>query len=209
MQTSSTFRFCPTASIDLSHFANRNNQGIDAQNRMFILGMVCVGKFPHNSPPKSCLMQKRTLSKKIADRDNWQVRVGGRPVIWLDNRPAEGLGWSNFLRMGNEQWTNLLLAWCLMGGGTCAECNSCTFLNGINWIHDMGVGCLRVLVWGLDIAIGNWTKMGWGDYRQCIWMLQLAELLRKKLNNDCLQWLCYLSTTGVYGDYGGAWVDEK
>lgn len=39
-------------------------------------------------------------------------------------------------------------------------------------------------------------------------MLQHAELLRRKLNNDCLQWLCYLSTTGVYGDCGGAWVDE-
>lgn len=24
-----------------------------------------------------------------------------------------------------------------------------------------------------------------------------------------LQWLCYLSTVGVYGDHGGAWVDEE
>ncbi|XP_024975952.1 uncharacterized protein LOC112513807 isoform X2 [Cynara cardunculus var. scolymus] len=44
-------------------------------------------------------------------------------------------------------------------------------------------------------------------------MLQHAEVLRRKLNNDCLQWLCYLSTTGlfyscIYGDCGGAWVDE-
>nr|KAJ0220841.1 hypothetical protein LSAT_V11C200081720 [Lactuca sativa] len=40
-------------------------------------------------------------------------------------------------------------------------------------------------------------------------MLQHAELLRKKLNNQHLQWLCYLSTTSVYGDCGGAWVDEN
>ncbi|KAI3799060.1 hypothetical protein L1987_34350 [Smallanthus sonchifolius] len=40
-------------------------------------------------------------------------------------------------------------------------------------------------------------------------MLQHAQLLRRKLNSDCLQWLCYLSTTGVYGDCGGAWVDEN
>ncbi|KAJ0704159.1 putative NAD(P)-binding domain superfamily [Helianthus annuus] len=40
-------------------------------------------------------------------------------------------------------------------------------------------------------------------------MLQHAELLRSKLNSDYLQWLCYLSTTSVYGDCGGAWVDEN
>ncbi|XP_076959830.1 uncharacterized protein LOC143636019 isoform X2 [Bidens hawaiensis] len=39
-------------------------------------------------------------------------------------------------------------------------------------------------------------------------MLQHAELLRRNLNGGGLQWLCYLSTTGVYGDCGGAWVDE-
>lgn len=26
---------------------------------------------------------------------------------------------------------------------------------------------------------------------------------------DRLQWICYLSTVGVYGDHGGAWVDEE
>ncbi|KAI3722539.1 hypothetical protein L2E82_33578 [Cichorium intybus] len=40
-------------------------------------------------------------------------------------------------------------------------------------------------------------------------MLQHAELLRKKLNNEHLQWLCYLSTTSVYVDCGGEWVDEN
>ncbi|GJV72748.1 putative NAD(P)-binding Rossmann-fold superfamily protein [Tanacetum coccineum] len=40
-------------------------------------------------------------------------------------------------------------------------------------------------------------------------MLQHADLLKMRINNECLQWLCYLSTTGVYGDCGGAWVDEN
>jgi len=26
--------------------------------------------------------------------------------------------------------------------------------------------------------------------------------------SDALEWLCYYSTVGVYGDYGGAWIDE-
>ncbi|KAL4577370.1 hypothetical protein LXL04_013479 [Taraxacum kok-saghyz] len=39
-------------------------------------------------------------------------------------------------------------------------------------------------------------------------VLQHAKLLKKKLNNKHLQWLCYLSTTSVYGDCGGEWVDE-
>nr|GFA09075.1 putative NAD(P)-binding Rossmann-fold superfamily protein [Tanacetum cinerariifolium] len=38
-------------------------------------------------------------------------------------------------------------------------------------------------------------------------MPQHADLLKKRLNNECFQWLCYLSTTGVYGDCGGAWLD--
>uniref|UniRef100_A0A6N2KP73 NAD-dependent epimerase/dehydratase domain-containing protein n=1 Tax=Salix viminalis TaxID=40686 RepID=A0A6N2KP73_SALVM len=39
-------------------------------------------------------------------------------------------------------------------------------------------------------------------------MLQHGELLRSTLLDGNLQWLCYLSSTGVYGHYGGAWVDE-
>ncbi|WP_019645575.1 SDR family oxidoreductase [Novispirillum itersonii] len=35
-----------------------------------------------------------------------------------------------------------------------------------------------------------------------------AALLRQKLHDGSLQWAGYLSTTGVYGDHGGNWVDE-
>ncbi|MED6197885.1 hypothetical protein PIB30_061064 [Stylosanthes scabra] len=39
-------------------------------------------------------------------------------------------------------------------------------------------------------------------------MLQHEELLRSSLVNGNLQWLCYLSSTSVYGDCGGELVDE-
>ena len=37
----------------------------------------------------------------------------------------------------------------------------------------------------------------------------LLPLLEPMLRRQPLQWLGYLSTTGVYGDSGGAWVDES
>ncbi|XP_044509885.1 protein YeeZ isoform X2 [Mangifera indica] len=40
-------------------------------------------------------------------------------------------------------------------------------------------------------------------------MLQHMELLRSTLVDGHLQWLGYLSSTGVYGNCGGAWVDEE
>ncbi|XVE56096.1 hypothetical protein DITRI_Ditri03aG0209800 [Diplodiscus trichospermus] len=39
-------------------------------------------------------------------------------------------------------------------------------------------------------------------------MLQHGELLSSMLMESNLQWLCYLSSTSVYGDCGGACVDE-
>ncbi|PRQ27096.1 putative NAD(P)-binding domain-containing protein [Rosa chinensis] len=39
-------------------------------------------------------------------------------------------------------------------------------------------------------------------------MLQHEQLLRKALLGGNLQWLCYLSSTSVYGNCGGEWVDE-
>ncbi|KFK44087.1 hypothetical protein AALP_AA1G214400 [Arabis alpina] len=39
-------------------------------------------------------------------------------------------------------------------------------------------------------------------------MLRNVELVRDMLLNGNLRWLCYLSSTSVYGDYGGAWVTE-
>ncbi|KAM6565832.1 hypothetical protein CsatA_024960 [Cannabis sativa] len=40
-------------------------------------------------------------------------------------------------------------------------------------------------------------------------LLQHEELLKKKLMDGNLQWLCYLSTTSIYGNCGGEWVDEE
>ncbi|XP_056162528.1 uncharacterized protein LOC115679604 [Syzygium oleosum] len=39
-------------------------------------------------------------------------------------------------------------------------------------------------------------------------MLQHREFLERVLRDGNLQWLCYLSSTGVYGDCGGEWVNE-
>ncbi|MCL7025586.1 hypothetical protein MKW94_027241 [Papaver nudicaule] len=35
-----------------------------------------------------------------------------------------------------------------------------------------------------------------------------GNLLKSRLSGGKLQWICYLSSTSVYGDCGGAWVDE-
>lgn len=40
-------------------------------------------------------------------------------------------------------------------------------------------------------------------------MLQHKELLKEILTDGNLQWLGYLSSTSVYGNCGGAWVDEE
>lgn len=40
-------------------------------------------------------------------------------------------------------------------------------------------------------------------------MLQHGELLKNGLMGGSLQWLCYLSSTSVYGNCGGEWVDEE
>ncbi|KAL1209368.1 hypothetical protein V5N11_028444 [Cardamine amara subsp. amara] len=39
-------------------------------------------------------------------------------------------------------------------------------------------------------------------------MLRNVQLVRDKLSSGNLRWLCYLSSTSVYGDCGGAWVNE-
>ncbi|KAL9250624.1 YeeZ-like protein [Drosera capensis] len=39
-------------------------------------------------------------------------------------------------------------------------------------------------------------------------ILQLEEFLKSSLMGGELRWLCYLSSTSVYGDSKGAWVDE-
>ncbi|CAL5384880.1 unnamed protein product [Camellia sinensis] len=39
-------------------------------------------------------------------------------------------------------------------------------------------------------------------------ILQHEELLKSRLMDGNLKWLCYLSSTSVYGNCGGMWVDE-
>ncbi|XP_060193153.1 uncharacterized protein LOC132622557 isoform X1 [Lycium barbarum] len=52
------------------------------------------------------------------------------------------------------------------------------------------------------------TVLGVGD--PCaLQMLRHKELLKERLKGGNLQWLGYLSSTSVYGDFSGAWVDEE
>ncbi|KAI4366348.1 hypothetical protein MLD38_022235 [Melastoma candidum] len=62
---------------------------------------------------------------------------------------------------------------------------------------------LRVLEEQTHLLVSIPPMKGIGDP-----MLRHAELLRTTLRQGNLRWLCYLSSTSVYGDCGGAWVDE-
>ncbi|KAK9165441.1 hypothetical protein Scep_000632 [Stephania cephalantha] len=46
--------------------------------------------------------------------------------------------------------------------------------------------------------------VGYGDP----FLDQCEDRLRRRIANGNLQWLCYLSSTSVYGDCNGEWVDE-
>ncbi len=58
----------------------------------------------------------------------------------------------------------------------------------------------RALAGTTDVVVTVPPELGRGD--------PVLQLLGPILRELPLQWLGYLSTTGVYGDTGGAWVDE-
>ncbi|XP_059634060.1 uncharacterized protein LOC132276589 [Cornus florida] len=62
---------------------------------------------------------------------------------------------------------------------------------------------LNVLNYHTHLLISIPVLKGIGDP-----ILQHEELLKSRLMDGDLQWLCYLSSTSVYGNCGGAWVDE-
>lgn len=70
--------------------------------------------------------------------------------------------------------------------------------------NDNELGCLNSLVEATHLLVSIPPVVGLGDpvlYRH-------RDLLKSALCNGNLQWMCYLSSTSVYGDCGGAWVDE-
>ncbi|KAF5455867.1 hypothetical protein F2P56_025400 [Juglans regia] len=62
---------------------------------------------------------------------------------------------------------------------------------------------LEIMKYHTHVVVSIPPVVGIGDP-----VLQHQELLRSSLMDGNLQWLCYLSSTSVYGDCGGAWVDE-
>ncbi|XP_041017257.1 uncharacterized protein LOC121259657 isoform X3 [Juglans microcarpa x Juglans regia] len=63
---------------------------------------------------------------------------------------------------------------------------------------------LEIMKYHTHVVVSIPPVVGIGDP-----VLQHKELLRSSLTDGGnLQWLCYLSSTSVYGDCGGAWVDE-
>ncbi|CAK9158742.1 unnamed protein product [Ilex paraguariensis] len=62
---------------------------------------------------------------------------------------------------------------------------------------------LNILNYHTHVLVSIPPVVGIGDL-----MLRHEELLKNILTGGNLQWLCYLSSTSVYGDRGGEWVDE-
>ncbi|XP_072984746.1 uncharacterized protein [Typha latifolia] len=92
---------------------------------------------------------------------------------------------------------------------------TCTSAAKKKELEDMGVGAfvfdarnskltdLHALQHATHLLISIPTMAGIGDP-----LLFLHEDLESTLRQGNLQWLCYLSSTSVYGDCEGAWVDE-
>ncbi|XP_065848142.1 uncharacterized protein [Euphorbia lathyris] len=69
--------------------------------------------------------------------------------------------------------------------------------------NDPQLSSLHTLRSSTHLLVSIPSLIGIGDP-----VLQHEELLQSTIMDGNLQWLCYLSSTSVYGDSGGAWVDE-
>lgn len=70
-------------------------------------------------------------------------------------------------------------------------------------VHDNKLRSLHMLEHATHLLISIPPILGIGDPLLC-----LHEDFQGTLSHGNLQWLCYLSSTSVYGDCSGAWVDE-
>ncbi|XP_057469698.1 uncharacterized protein LOC130758782 isoform X2 [Actinidia eriantha] len=96
-----------------------------------------------------------------------------------------------------------------------AVSGSCTSLVNKKKLRDMGFGVslfnakkpepevLDILNKHTHLVVSIPPIVGIGDP-----MLQQEELLKSRLMDGNLKWLSYLSSTSVYGNCGGMWVDE-
>ncbi|PIA52798.1 hypothetical protein AQUCO_01000574v1 [Aquilegia coerulea] len=71
-------------------------------------------------------------------------------------------------------------------------------------VNDKELRSLISLVDATHLLVSIPPVIGLGDPV----LYQHRDLLRSQLCTGNFQWLCYLSSTSVYGECGGAWVDE-
>lgn len=94
--------------------------------------------------------------------------------------------------------------------GTCTSTSSKDKLQHMGFdiqlfnANDTQFSCLNSLLDATHLLVSIPPVAGIGDPV----LYQHQDLLKTALCNGNLQWLCYLSSTSVYGDCGGAWVDE-
>ncbi|XP_043711830.1 protein YeeZ isoform X2 [Telopea speciosissima] len=70
--------------------------------------------------------------------------------------------------------------------------------------HDLDLRSILALGYATHMLVSVPPVAGLGDPV----LYQHRHLLQSRLSRGNLQWLCYLSSTSVYGDCGGAWVNE-
>ncbi|XP_050885916.1 uncharacterized protein LOC127091340 isoform X2 [Lathyrus oleraceus] len=153
-----------------------------SENRMFILGMGFVGQ---------------TLARKLQNQG------------WLD-KIILLITFLCFMILQSSYFSYWVYdCWCRVVSGTCT-----TYVKKKK-LEDMGFHVQLFDANQPDLSIlqllRNYTHflvsippvVGIGDP-----MLQHEELIRSSLVNGGLQWLCYLSSTSVYGDCDGELVDE-
>ncbi|KAF8406476.1 hypothetical protein HHK36_008564 [Tetracentron sinense] len=69
--------------------------------------------------------------------------------------------------------------------------------------NDLELKILNSLEYATHLVISIPPVVGVGDL-----VLRHRDLLKRRVTNGKLRWLCYLSSTSVYGDCDGAWVNE-
>ncbi|XP_058725328.1 uncharacterized protein LOC131596626 isoform X2 [Vicia villosa] len=153
-----------------------------SENRMFILGMGFVGQ---------------TLARKLQNQG------------WLDNIILL-ITFLCFIILQSLYFSYWVYdCWCRVVSGTCTTHVKKKKLEDMGFhVHlfdanhpDMSI--LQLLRNYTHFLVSVPPVVGIGDP-----MLQHEELIKSSLVNGGLQWLCYLSSTSVYGDCDGELVDE-
>ncbi|XP_042518183.1 protein YeeZ [Macadamia integrifolia] len=145
-------RWYPPSSLRC--FASCDQQSLNMDRKMLIMGMGFVGQF---------------FAHQL-EQDGWEV--SGTCTSATKKKKLEEMGFDALLFSSDD--------------------------------HDLDLGSILPLEYATHMLVSVPPVAGLGDpvlYRH-------QHLLQSRLICGNLQWLCYLSSTSVYGDCGGAWVNE-